>query len=80
MSEITMTTAYLCPISISGDETQKEKMREKISTLKSLAEQYDGKVLPETEFPDGFFMEVVFNNEDYMKLWKRVAGIKGPEA
>lgn len=76
MNEITTKTAYVWPISISGHETQKEEMRETISTLGSLVEKYGGRTLPVAEFKDGFFLEAIFEDPEILNQCKNEAGIR----
>lgn len=76
MNEMTVKEAYVCPISISGSVDQKGEMREKISTMENLAAKYGARVLPAVEFPDGFFLEVVFEDREILNQWKNDAGIR----
>ncbi len=75
MSKTTPKTAYVWPISISGHETQKEEMRETISTLESLVEKYGGRILPVIEFKDGFFLQAIFEDAEILKQCKNEADI-----
>lgn len=76
MNEITTKVAYACPISISGEIEQKEEMRARMLTMENLAQKYGGRVLPATEFPDGFFLEVIFEDREILSQWKKELGIK----
>lgn len=76
MNEITTKMAYVCPISISGDVNQKEEMRQKMLATENLAQKYGGRVLPTTEFPDGFFLEVIFEDREILSQFKKELGIK----
>ena len=75
MMKTTPKTACVWPISISGRETQKEEMREKIPTLESLVEKYGGRTLPIVEFKEGFFLQAIFEDVEILKQCRNEAGI-----
>lgn len=62
-------------ITIIGGEGRKDDMRQKCIRAKALARTADGKVLREEEFPDGFFLEVCFQDSEMMEIWKKQLGI-----
>ena len=77
MSDVTIQTANVSTIYISGGADQKRKA--KYHDAKKLARINRGHILREEEFEDGFFLEVHFADESMKRIWEDTIGVKRKE-
>ena len=75
MKKTKIIMANTIQLSISGGE-EKAVLREKYENICETAEAFDGTILREEEFNDGFFIEFIFPTEEILKSFRRTIGLK----
>jgi hypothetical protein len=75
-NDVTIKETVIGTITITAPEHLKEEAMLKYQKAKSDAVLYDGTVMRTQTFSDGFFLEVLFENEEKKEAWLKNIGVK----